>query len=149
MLNFLLALTLSASAGAPPFLFKTSDAGGLCPHGPCSSVVVVQSDGSYVWTGLQGALMRKGKLPPATLKAIAAALSKTDFKAVKSRPFTELCPTAYDGNERTYSFHTKRGEEVLPSCKYALDKDLPLFKLVDKAVADVFSAGPEGKPTGP
>ena len=48
---------------------------------------------------------------PSNLSDLAGLVATTDFAAIKSRPFTGQCPTAYDGQEYVFEFAT--GQIVL------------------------------------
>jgi hypothetical protein len=51
---------------------------------------------------------------------------------LRKNKFTGMRPTAYDGQEFIYSFSAPRGEEILDSCKTAIDERSALFKAVQK-----------------
>jgi hypothetical protein len=64
------------------------------------------------------------------LDELARQIDTADFVALKSKEFTGQCPTAYDGEEATYTFVTPKGIEVLASCKIAIDEKSALFMKV-------------------
>lgn len=101
--------------------------GGLCPPGvTCGQETAYQRDGRYVTTS-GGQEREAGKVSEALVDALVAEIAKADFAAIKAKPFTGTCPTAYDGQEITYTFTTAGGEEKLPACTYDLSDD-PLIK---------------------
>jgi hypothetical protein len=114
-------------------LLKMSFDGGLVPDSnnisgarTGHSEFVVTRDGAY---SLSGDVVRRkrGWLPKSELGELARLIDATDFDALKLTKFTGECPTAYDGAEVTYSFYTRKGVEVLASCKVAIDVESPLF----------------------
>jgi hypothetical protein len=96
--------------------------GGRIGH----SDFVVTRDGAY---SLSGDVTRKksGSVPKSELDELAELIEAADFDALKSKKFTGECPAAYDGAEVTYGFYTRKGVEVLASCKVAIDVESPLF----------------------
>jgi hypothetical protein len=58
---------------------------------------------------------------------------------IESRPFTDLCPTAYDGQETIYIFTVGLGTalERIASCEVEVDLSDPLFVAVSAALAAV------------
>jgi hypothetical protein len=71
----------------------------------------------------------------ALVDAVRTEVARADFAAIKAKPFTGTCPTAYDGSEVTYTFAAASGSQVLPSCKYALDARHPLFVAARRLLA--------------
>ena len=69
--------------------------------------------------------------------ALLVAITKADFVALKSRPFTGTCPVAYDGQETIYTFATASGAERIASCEVVVDPAAPLFVAVAAALAGV------------
>ncbi len=62
-----------------------------------------------------------GSVTPEVLSTLQTLIATTDFRVIKSRPFTGDCPTAYDGQETIYSFTTPGGVETIASCTVAID----------------------------
>jgi hypothetical protein len=111
-------------------LLKVSYDGGLVPdrkggHTGHSEFVIMR-DGKYY--RVSDVLSKsKGTLQTDDLNELISQIDDADFVALKSRKFTETCPSAYDGVEVTYSFHTRKRLEVLASCKVVIDAKSPLF----------------------
>lgn len=129
---FLLAGCRSASAATSnptDPLVSIHGEGGLCVYGGCSRDIIVLQNGTYtVKNGPND--QTSGALDAAALAQLKQAIDTADFNAIRSKPFTDTCPIAYDGQQYTYTFYkTGGGTEVLDSCKYALDMSSPLFKV--------------------
>lgn len=104
---------------------KTS--GGLCMYGLCESTTTFRADGRYTRT--QGPNdRREGRVDSSLSAALNVEIDRTDFAAIKANKFTGTCPTAYDGQEVTYTFGTPHGEEVIPGCTYEIPAEHPLFQ---------------------
>jgi hypothetical protein len=113
-------------------LLVVSTRGGECPAGMCESETVFERDGRVHVTKPKPA--DQGRLPAATVAALDAAIRAADFGAIRRRPFTETCPTAYDGQEVIYEFGTPSGIERIASCVVAIDPHDPLFVAVQRAL---------------
>jgi len=124
----------------PAHLLTMAAAGGLCPYGVCRTDLSLETDGTYV---LQDgdAVPREGAADQARLVQLAEYINKADFNEIKSHPFPDLCPTAYDGTEMTYTFHTSHGTEVVASCGFAIDHGQPLFQLADALWHEILPDG--------
>jgi hypothetical protein len=109
--------------------------GGECPDGACGSTIVIEADGRVHATAPTAAEL--GSLPGITLDGLATEISKTDFGALKSRPFTGTCPIAFDGQETIYTFGTASGAERIASCEVEVDPSGPVFIAVSAALAAV------------
>lgn len=106
--------------------------GGLCPEGECRSLVAIERDGRLHRLAPDTGEM--ATLEPRIVTAIEVAIASTDFAALRSRPFTGTCPTAFDGQELIYTFATPSGEERLASCEVEIDSAHPLFVAVGAAL---------------
>jgi hypothetical protein len=110
--------------------------GGLCASGACEWTFTLQADGTAAIVENSGtridALVSQDRM--AQLRAL---IEQTDFAAIKALPFTDTCPTAYDGQESIYTFQTSRGQEVLAGCEVVIDPALPLFRWIDDLVASI------------
>jgi hypothetical protein len=129
---FVLAGCQSAQAATPnptdPLVSIHSE-GGLCVYGGCSRDVVVLQNGTYTVKDGSGQAT-SGALDAAALTQLKQTIDTADFNAIKSKPFTDTCPIAYDGQEYTFTFYKAGGAtEVLDSCKVALDMSSPMFKI--------------------
>jgi hypothetical protein len=107
--------------------------GGLCPPGACETTVFVERDGRVHQAAKPPNEL--GKVPAEVLAALDEAMRSTDFEQVRSRPFTGMCPTAYDGQELVFEFGAPSGTERIESCMVAIDWSSPLFVAVRAAVA--------------
>jgi hypothetical protein len=114
-------------------LLKVSYDGGLVPDRKSisgghtgHSEFVVTRDGKYSIDG-DVAPKSKGELQGSDLNELVGQINDADFVALRSRKFTGECPTAYDGVEVTYSFHTRTGVEIIASCEVEIDAKSPLF----------------------
>lgn len=69
-------------------------------------------------------------LSAADLAQLRQLIDTTDYSAIRSQPYTGVCPTAYDGQEVIYTFTTSGGRETLRSCEVAIDPAHPLFSFI-------------------
>ena len=111
--------------------------GGECPNGPCGSVVAIEADGRL--HQLRPTDLVIGQVPPEVLEALRIEIAQANFSLIESRPFTDLCPTAYDGQETIYVFTVALGTafERIASCGVAIDPGAPLFVALNAALAAV------------
>jgi hypothetical protein len=111
--------------------------GGECPNGPCGSVVAIEADGRV--HQLRPTDLVIGQVPREILDALRIEIDQTNFSLIESRPFTDLCPTAYDGQETIYIFTVGLGTafERIASCEVEVDPSDPLFVAVSAALAAV------------
>jgi len=111
--------------------------GGECPSGPCGSVVAIEADGRV--HQLRPTDLVTGQVPPEDLEALRTEIDQANFSLIESRPFTDLCPTAYDGQETIYIFTVGLGTgfERIASCEVVVDPSHPLFVAVAAALQAV------------
>jgi hypothetical protein len=76
-----------------------------------------------------------GTVPAPQVAAVEAAIRATDFAAIRARPFTGECPTAFDGQEVVFEFTTPAGLERISTCEAEVDLGLPVFVAVGAALA--------------
>jgi hypothetical protein len=126
------ACGLEAAAPDAP-LVTIEMRGGECFNPPCGMTVVLSRDGSVRSAAKPPNDL--GTVPPDQVAAIDAAIKLTDFAALRSRPFTGECPTAFDGQEIVFEFAAPSGTERLASCESDLDYGQPLFVAVANALA--------------
>jgi hypothetical protein len=107
--------------------------GGECPQGACGSTIVVETKGRVHATAPAPAKLGTASL--VALDGLATEIAQTDFAALKSRPFTDTCPVAFDGQETIYTFRTSAGSERIASCEFVVDPSTPLFLAVAAALA--------------
>jgi hypothetical protein len=98
--------------------------------------MVIYQSGAYS-LGNEVGPTSEGVLTAAQMAELRDLVEQTDFEAIRAVTFTELCPTAYDGQESIYTFYTSHGEEVLSSCESQIDTNLPLFRWIEELIADL------------
>ena len=129
----LLALVVAGCALVPSSadgrLVTVEAHGGHCREGECRRVFAIESDGLVHQLEPDEAEIHR--VTDETIDVYRAALSVTDFNAIRSRPFTGECPTAFDGMEVIYTFETPSGTERIASCEVEIDRQAPLFVAVD------------------
>lgn len=126
------AASPSAATPAGP-LVTVETRGGECPAGACGQTITIDRDGRVHLAAKPPNDL--GSVTPDVLTTLQTLIATTDFTAIKSRPFSGDCPTAYDGQETIYSFSTPGGVETIASCTVAIDSSMPLFATVDAVVA--------------
>lgn len=111
-------------------VLKISFDGGLVADGRTGHhEFVVTRAGNYSRTGDVDRI-RKGVLSKLELEELIQEINSADYVALKSKAFTGTCPSAYDGDEATYTFYSQKGVEVIASCKFEIDMKSALFKKV-------------------
>lgn len=101
--------------------------GGMCPEGPCKSVLVVEPDGR--WTLTTEAKSTPGELTGRQRSEIAAAYNSTDRGATASpRP---PCQADSDGTTVTYVWRLDGVTGSASTCDPAMDARDPLVRLLD------------------
>jgi hypothetical protein len=125
---------LPSAAPTGPLL-TVETLGGECMAGACGGTIVVESDGRVHATAPKA--VELGILPAATLEGLATEISQADFVALKSRPFTDTCPIAFDGQETIYTFATASALERIDSCEVVVDPADPLFVAVSAVLSGV------------
>jgi len=135
MLRLLLVLFLLSGCALVPSpadsgpLVTIEAHGGRCVEGECRRVVAIESDGRVHQTGPEEAEIHR--VTDKMIDVYRAALGITDFGAIRSRPFSGDCPTAFDGMEVIYTFETPAGPERISSCEVEIDREAPIFVAVD------------------
>ena len=111
--------------------------GGECPDGACGSVVAIEGDGRV--HQLEPAEFVIGQVPPELVEALRIEIEQANFPLILSRPFTDTCPTAYDGQETIYVFTAALGTrfERIASCEVVVDPSHPLYVAVSAALGAV------------
>ena len=107
--------------------------GGECVAGPCGQTITIERDGRVHLAAKPPNDL--GTVTPEVLRTLDTLIATADFAAIKSRPFTGDCPTAYDGQETIYMFNAPGGVETIASCTFVVDPSLPLFAAVDTVVS--------------
>ena len=100
--------------------------GGLCQYGGCSTVFEVTTDGAYRIVQGDGS-EATGTTDEVLSTALSDAIARADFDAVRILGSTEICPTAYDGQEVIYTFHAPGGDERMSTCEHVLEWNLRPF----------------------
>jgi len=106
--------------------------GGMCPAGACDNAVILDRDGRVHSAAKPPNDL--GRVNSAALAALTAAMQRTDWATLKSRPFTGECPIACDGQEQIFEFSVGTGTQRIASCEVAIDWGHPLFVAVAAAV---------------
>ena len=130
------------SGAAVSALVTIETRGGMCPPGACGSVVAIEADGRV--RQLEPTDLVIGQVPPDLLEALRIEIDRANFPLIASRPFTDTCPTAYDGQETIYVFNHLMGTawERIASCEVAIDPNHPLFAAVAAVMRTVTTEGP-------
>jgi len=123
------SVPLPVGSGA---LVTVETRGGLCVDGPCGTTVVIERNGRVHQAAKPPNDL--GIVPPAALAALDAAITTTDFTALRSHPFTGECPTAYDGQEIVFAFATPGGVQRIATCEVDVDFGSPLFLALSTAL---------------
>lgn len=111
--------------------------GGLCATGSeCQWQLVIYQSGTYS-TGNEAGPISEGVLGAEEMAELRRLIEQTDFAAIRAAPFTDICPTAYDGQESTYTFVTNQGEETFSSCEVQIDPSAPLFAWIEGLIAAI------------
>jgi hypothetical protein len=122
----------------PSLLLKITKTGGLCPYGGCREELILYSDGSYTLT--EGdTLTQQGIVDKPLISQLINYIERANFNQIKAQPFTDICPTAYDGSEITYTFYTSQGVEAISSCVVVIDDHQPLFQLSNTLLQEILS----------
>ena len=119
-------------------LVTVSTRGGECVDGPCGTTLSLGRDGR-VHEATKPPNEIEMVVPAAQVAAIEAAIMATDLAAVRSRPFTGECPTAFDGQEIVFEFRTPSGLERIASCEVEIDFGQPLFVAVSTALGSLIA----------
>lgn len=111
--------------------------GGRCVYGLCHVFVTLYSNGTFVSVvGPNEPVLHT--VDEELMQSLTEAIEATDYEAIRSQPFTGICPVAYDGQELIYTFYQEAAVERLASCQYELDDELPLFTVL----ADILATQP-------
>jgi hypothetical protein len=119
--------TLVEAPAAGP-LVTVEATGGHCLEGICGSVVAIEADGRV--HQIEPAEMAIQQVTAESIDVLRTAIGTTDFEAIRSRPFTGDCPTAFDGQELVYTVETAHGPERIASCDVEVDPQAPLFTAI-------------------
>lgn len=106
--------------------------GGECVGGPCDNAVVLERDGRVHSAAKPPNDL--GRVPAEAMATLTAAVSATDYAAIKSHPFTGECPVNFDGQELIFEFAVGTGIQRIASCEVDIDWGHPLFVAVGVAL---------------
>jgi hypothetical protein len=106
--------------------------GGMCPAGACDQTITLDRNGRA--HGAAKPPNDLGVVPARAMAALTAAIQATDYAALRSRPFTDVCPIAFDGQELIFEFAVGAGTQRIASCEVAIDWGHPLFVAVGVAL---------------
>jgi len=125
--------SLAPIATPEPFaLVAIEQTGGECAEGMCTRLVNIEGDGTLHEVIPKDVVL--GVVPEELRDALRIEIERADYRQIASRPFTGTCPTAYDGQQITYTFHPSTGDRTIDSCKVAIDPSHPLFRALDAAL---------------
>jgi hypothetical protein len=122
-------------AVATPFAFPLVSLeyrGGMCPAGSCDRLLNIEADGRIHEVIPKDHVL--GTAPPEVIEALRTEVEQADYVAIKSRPFTGMCPIVVDGQETVYTFHVTTGDREIASCTVDIDPANPLFVAVEAAL---------------
>jgi hypothetical protein len=108
--------------------------GGMCPEGMCQNSVTLERDGRVHSAAKPPNDL--GVVPRAAMASLTAAIQATDYTALKSKPFTDECPTNFDGQELIFEFSAAGGTQRVASCQVEIDWGHPLFIAVAAALGE-------------
>jgi len=109
--------------------------GGHCVQGACDNTITIEPDGRAHQTKPEAKEL--GTVPSELMQALTVEVEQADFEAIKSQPFTDTCPIAFDGQQFVYTFAAAGGAEKIDSCQVVVDPANPLFVAVNAALASV------------
>jgi hypothetical protein len=115
-------------------LVTVSTRGGMCPQGACDHSVILERDGRVHAAAKPPNDL--GRVPAAAMATLTGAVQATDYRALKSHPFTGQCPIAFDGQELIFEFGVGAGTQRIASCEVDIDWGHPLFVALGVALAE-------------
>jgi hypothetical protein len=129
------AETTPAPAASPEPLpiMSIETRGGECAGGACDRLVNIDDNGRIHEVIPKDRVT--GMVPKDVLEALQIEMAQANYNLLQSKPFTGVCPIAFDGQETIYTFHIPTGDEEIASCKVAIDEKHPLFRAVAAALA--------------
>lgn len=132
------ATSASAAASTSSGILVTVEVrGGACVGVPCDTTIYLDRDGRVHQAAKPPNDL--GFVPAVALAALDAAISSTDFAALRSHPFTGQCPTASDGQEHVFDFASPGGVQRIATCETAVDLGSPLFVALSTALGPFVS----------
>jgi hypothetical protein len=122
----------STGPTAPGALVTVELRGGMCAGGPCDTMVILDHDGRV--HGATKPPNDLGVVPSAQVQILEKLIAAADYGAIKGKPFTGQCPTAFDGQEVVIDLTTTSGVQHIASCEIEIDWSLPLFTALSTAL---------------
>ncbi|HEY9828205.1 MAG TPA: hypothetical protein V6D19_22430 [Stenomitos sp.] len=107
----------------------------LCTQSDCLPRLQLKTDGTYEATSGTGT-RSAGKISQRDLTQFKQAIAQTNFTDVRSHPFTDTCPIAYDGTKTIYRFYVSAQIQQIDSCVVKVDPKHPLFRQADRLMED-------------
>lgn len=127
------------SISSDPLLTVESH-GGLCSDEKtqsrygCNKTYTLFASGHYTLTSQIGEEIRtlnEGKedsIKENRITDLQKLIKDTNFSQLRNTPFTDTCPTAYDGQEIIYTFYLNDSKtERIATCEYVVDQSDPLI----------------------
>ena len=108
--------------------------GGMCIEGACDHRVILDPDGRVHDDAKPPKEL--GRVPAQTMATLTPAVQGADYTSIKSRPFTGVCPVAFDGQEMVFEFAVGAGTQRVASCEVEIDWGHPLFVAVGIALGE-------------
>jgi hypothetical protein len=118
-------------------LLTIESRGGHCMDGPCGRTLIVEGDGRVHEAAKPPNDL--GFVEPDLLVALQEAIDAADWATIRSHPFTDTCPVAFDGTEIVLDFGTATGTEHIEGCQVAIDWSSPPFSTIKIALAPWFA----------
>lgn len=106
-------------------ILAVKSSGGMCPDGACWGEQIYRNNGNVIVNKSEKFTLKRDEV-----QKLKNLIINEDFNAIKSRPFTQMCPTAYDGSASTYYFYTPHGIERIGSCEFEINYKDPLFAYI-------------------
>lgn len=116
-------------------LLTVKSTGGLCIYGTCDSRWIIRTNGEYAYIMGDGK-EKRGHFSFLEVNDLKSLIDRANFNEIKSKPFTDVCPIAYDGAQYVYHFYTKN--VTIDSCVTNIDEDAPLWKRIENLLATTY-----------
>lgn len=99
--------------------------GGECAGGSCDRIVYLDRDGRVYSAAKPPNDL--GQVPARAFATLTAAIATTDYRALRSVPFTGECPVNFDGQELIFEFAVGNVTQRVASCEVQIPWGQPLF----------------------
>jgi hypothetical protein len=121
-----------------PYLVSVINRGGLCSYGLCEAEYTILHTGELKKTLFEFNKAKKTYekitqtevLNPTDFIQLKSLIQTTDFSGILKSQFTEICPSAYDGEQNLFSFYPNNQEIKLDSCQQIINPANEPFKLI-------------------